>query len=223
MTCEVLALFDLDHTLLTKDSDEEWIAFLLERELIDRAAFEDANRAMVDRYRRGEAGALEFTEFYLSTLRRFTSGELDALHPVYMQERILPAISTAARELVAQHRGLGHCLILTTATSRFLTAPIALELGFEHLIATEPEMMDGRYTGRVLGVPNLREGKVLRLAAWLAERGRQLSDFRESWFYSDSRNDLPLLSLVTHPVAVNADPVLAAHARDNGWPLMAVG
>lgn len=113
-------------------------------------------------------------------------------------------------------------MILTTATSRFLTAPIALELGFEHLIATEPELASGRYTGRVLGTPNLREGKVERLETWLGERQWQLSDFRESWFYSDSQNDLPLLSQVTHPVAVNADPVLAAQAVARGWPQIVI-
>lgn len=223
MNDDVLALFDLDHTLLTQDSDEQWVAFLLERGLLDRAVFEDANRALVERYRRGEAGALEFTEFYLSTLRSFTQGELDALHPVYMRERILPAIAPAARELVARHGARGDLLVLTTATSRFLTAPIARELGFENLIATEPELKDGSYTGRVLGTPNLREGKVTRLLAWLGERQRALSDFRESWFYSDSRNDLPLLSHVTHPVAVNADPVLAAHATKMGWPQITIG
>ena len=223
MTNDTLALFDLDHTLLSQDSDELWVDFLLERGKLDRATFEPANRALVDRYRRGVAGAHEFTEFYLSTLVLFTTGELTDLHRGYMRERILPAISPAARDLLGKHRSLGHLMILTTATSRFLTAPIALELGFEHLIATEPELAQDRYTGRVLGTPNLREGKVLRLSAWLAERDMRLSDFRESWFYSDSQNDLPLLLQVTHPVAVNPDTVLAAHARHKGWPQIAIG
>jgi HAD superfamily hydrolase (TIGR01490 family) len=222
VTPDTLALFDLDHTLLTEDSDEQWVEFLLERGALDRGRFEAANLALADRYRRGEAGALEFTEFYLSTLSAFTVDDLDRLHPDYLRARILPAIPAAARELVARHRARNHLLVLTTATSRFLTAPIARELAFEHLIATEPEIIAGRYTGKVAGVPNLREGKVLRLRAWLAERDLVLGDFRESWFYSDSRNDLPLLSLVTHPVAVNADPVLAAHARERGWPQIVI-
>ncbi len=223
MAHDILALFDLDHTLLPNDSDEQWVEFLLERGKLDRAGFESANRDLGDRYRRGEAGAIEFTEFYLSTLTPFTAGELDELHATYMRERILPSIAPAARNLIAKHRGLGHFMVLTTATSRFLTAPIARELGFENHIATEPEMKEGRYTGRVAGTPNLREGKVERLLAWLAERSMRLSDFRESWFYSDSQNDLPLLSHVTHPVAVNADPVLAAHARQKGWPQIVIG
>jgi HAD superfamily hydrolase (TIGR01490 family) len=223
MTQDILALFDLDHTLLPHDSDEQWVEFLLERGKLDRVAFEAANRDLGERYQRGEAGAIEFTEFYLSTLKPFTKEELDELHHTFMRERILPSIALAARSLIAKHRKLDHFMILTTATSRFLSAPIAGELGFEHHIATEPEVKHGRYTGRVKGVPNMQEGKVERLLGWLAERHMKLSDFRESWFYSDSQNDLPLLSHVTHPVAVNADPVLAAHARYKGWPQIVIG
>jgi HAD superfamily hydrolase (TIGR01490 family) len=223
VTNVILALFDLDRTLVPHDTDEQWIEFLLDSGRLDRGAFEAANRDLVARYDRGEAGGIEFTEFYLSTLKPFTTEELDALHRTFMHERILPSIAPAARILIAKHRGLGHFLILTTATSRFLTAPIARELGFEHHIATEPEVKQGRYTGRVKGVPNMQEGKVERLLGWLAERNLKLSDFRESWFYSDSQNDLPLLSHVTHPVAVNADPVLAAHARHKGWPQIVIG
>ena len=222
MPDDILALFDLDHTLLPHDSDEQWVEFLLEGGMLDRAAFESANLELSERYRRGEASAIEFTEFYLSTLKPFTTAELDELHRTFMRERILPSIAVAARNLIAKHRKLGHFMILTTATSRFLTAPIAKELGFEHHIATEPEFKQGRYTGRVKGVPNMREGKVERLLSWLSERNLKLSDFRETWFYSDSQNDLPLMSHVTHPVAVNADPVLAAHARHRCWPQITI-
>jgi HAD superfamily hydrolase (TIGR01490 family) len=223
MAHDILALFDLDHTLLPNDSDEQWVEFLLSRGKLERATFETASLELGQRYRRGEAGEIEYVEFYLSTLKPFTAAELDELHRMFMRERILPSIPTAARDLVAKHRKLGHFIVLTTATSRFLTGPIALALGFENHIATEPEIKQGRYTGRILGTPNMREGKVERLRVWLAERDMRLSDFRESWFYSDSQNDLPLLSHVTHPVAVNADPVLAAHARQQGWPQIVIG
>lgn len=222
MPQDVLALFDLDHTLLPRDTDEQWVDFLLDLRVLDRATYDAANRELAARYARGEAGALEFTEFYLSTLTARAPAELDVLHARFMQERIIPAISAAARALVARHRDAGDLTVLTTATSRFLTGPIATLLGFEHHIATEPEMRAGRYTGRVAGVPNMREGKVERLLGWLAERNLRLGDFRESWFYSDSQNDLPLFSHVTHPVAVNADPVLAAHARHKGWRQLSI-
>ena len=218
----VLALFDLDHTLLPHDTDEQWVEFLIDRGVLDRATFEAANRDLVARYGRGEAGALEFTEFYLSTIAGRRQTELDTLRTAFIAERVLPVIPAAARALLAQHRADGHLVVLTTATSRFLTEPIARELGVEHLIATEPERKDGRYTGRVAGTPNMRDGKVQRLFDWLSERGQNLSDFDESWFYSDSQNDLPLLSHVTHPVAVNADPALAAHARHRGWRQLTV-
>ena len=149
MPADVLALFDLDHTLLPHDSDELWVRFLLEEEALDRDRFEDSNRDLSERYGRGEAGAREFTEFYLGTLTPFTPSELASWHEAFMRRKILPVIPRAARELIARHRDAGDLVVLTTATSRFLTAPIARELGFEHLIATEPEVVDGRYTGRV--------------------------------------------------------------------------
>ncbi|TMI09241.1 MAG: HAD family hydrolase, partial [Betaproteobacteria bacterium] len=218
MSSDVLALFDLDHTLLTLDSDEAWVEFLIEEGILDRAEFERANHELVARYRAGEATSVEFTHFYLSTLVGRDPDLLATWHATYLERKIRPAISPSARALLDRHRADDHLLIMTTATSRFLTAPIARELGLEHLIATEPEMKDGFYTGKVAGTPNMREGKVTRLEAWLGERGLALAGFRQSWFYSDSVNDLPLLLRVTHPVAVNPDPPLAAVARMKDWP-----
>ena len=222
LPADVLALFDLDNTLLTGDSDEAWVEFLIERGVLDRPSFERANNEIVGRYRRGEVGVLEFTEFYLSTLVDHAVPQLEAWRREYLQDKIIPLIPAAARALVGRHRASGDLTVLTTAASRFLTSPIARELGFEHLIATEPEMRDGRFTGRVAGTPNMREGKIARLEAWLAERSGTLARYRQSWFYSDSRNDIPLLSRVTHPVAVNADATLAALASEKGWPTLRI-
>ena len=218
MSTDVLALFDLDHTLLTLDSDEAWVEFLIEEGILDKTAFERANHELVARYRAGEATSVEFTHFYLSTLVGRDPDLLATWHATYLERKIRPAISASARELIARHRTEGHLLVMTTATGRFIVAPIARELGLENLIATEPEMKDGLYTGKVAGTPNMREGKVTRLETWLGERGLALDHFRESWFYSDSVNDLPLLLRVTHPIAVNPDPPLAAVAREKGWP-----
>ncbi len=223
MAHDTLALFDVDHTLVPHDTDEKWVEFMIDKGHLNRPAFEQASHELTERYSRGEAGAIEFTEFYLSTLTPFAPDDLTRWHETFMRERVLPAIPHAAREIVAKHRKLGHLVILTTATSRWLAAPIARELGFECIIATEPEVKDGRFTRRVVGTPNMREGKVERLLTWLAERNLRLSDFRESWFYSDSQNDLPLLSHVTHPVAVNPDAVLASHARHKGWAQRTIG
>ena len=222
MPAATIALFDLDRTLLTIDADEAWVEFLLNEGALDRARFEPAMRDVADRYRSGEIGIHEFCEFYLSTLPPHEPAQLEAWRARYLAERIVPAISPAARTLLAKHRAAGDLMVLTTAASRFLSAPIAGDLGFEHLIATEAEMAAGRYTGKVEGTPNMREGKVARLETWLAERGTTLAAFAKSWFYSDSRNDIPLLSRVTHPVAVNPDPTLAALARDRRWPVLQI-
>jgi HAD superfamily hydrolase (TIGR01490 family) len=214
---DILALFDLDHTLLPHDSDEQWVAFLIERGALDRGRYEAANHDLIARFNRGEAGAIEFTEFYLSTLVPFNEAELMRWRGEYLDREIRPRIAPAARALVDAHRSKGDLAVVTTAVFRFLAEPIAAEFGIENVIATEAQRVDGRYTGRVAGLPNARDGKYERLVTWLAGRGKTVADFRESWFYADSHNDLPLLSRVTHPVVVNGDPVLAAHGRHLGW------
>ena len=222
MPADVLALFDLDHTLMPHDSDEQWVAFLVEQGALDAVRYDTANRDLIARYNRGEAGSIEFTEFYLSTLTTFDQAELLRWREKYLARKIRPRIRQAARALVERHSAAGDRLLVTTAVFRFLADPIAAEFGIHDVIATEAEQIDGRYTGRVAGTPNLREGKYERLIAWLAGRGENLSDFRECWFYGDSLNDLPLFTHVTNPVVVNADPVLAAHARHMGWPELRV-
>jgi HAD superfamily hydrolase (TIGR01490 family) len=214
---DILALFDLDHTLLPRDSDEQWVAFLIERGALDRDRYDAANHDLTARFNRGEAGAIEFTEFYLSTLAPFDEDKLLQWRSEYIAQEIRPYISPAATALVDAHRSAGDLVVLTTAVFRFLADPIAIEFGIDHVIATEAQQVDGRYTGRITGQANMREGKFERLVSWLAARGRTIADFRESWFYADSLNDLPLLSRVTHPVVVNAGPVLAAHGRHMGW------
>jgi HAD superfamily hydrolase (TIGR01490 family) len=220
---DVLALFDLDHTLVALDSDYAWVEHLIARRALDGENFGRSNRLMAERYRSGEVGMLEFAGFYASTLGAQPLARLEAWRDDYLQTRIVPAIPARGRALVRRHRDAGDLCVLTTATSRFLSEPIARELGFEHVIATELEMRDGRFTGRVAGTPNMRECKIERLEAWLGQRRQHLADFRESWFYSDSQNDLPLLSHVTHPVAVNPDPFLATFAAEKRWPVLQIG
>jgi len=222
MPADVLALFDLDHTLMPLDSDEQWVAFLVEQGALDAVRYDAANRDLIARYNRGEAGSIEFTEFYLSTLTSFDQGELLRWREKYLTRKIRPRIRQSARALIERHSAAGDRLLVTTAVLRFLADAIAAEFGIHDVIATEGEQIDGRFTGRVAGMPNIREGKYERLIAWLASRGERITDFRECWFYGDSLNDLPLFTQVTHPVVVNADPVLAAHARHMGWPELRV-
>jgi HAD superfamily hydrolase (TIGR01490 family) len=209
-----LALFDLDNTLLSGDTDVEWLDFLIEAGRLD-APLRGENLEMDRRYRSGEAGALEYVRFYLRFYARFTIAELIEHRDVFLRKRIEPRILPAARRLLQSHRQ--DLVAIITATNRFLTEPIAGLLGVEHLIATEPQIADGRFTGDIVGPPCMREGKVDRLEGWLGSRRVSLSSFDESWFYSDSVNDLPLLERVTHPVAVDPDAILKRTAHERGW------
>lgn len=215
-----LALFDLDNTLLAGDSDFEWAQFLIDRGVLDRATYEARNQAFYDQYKAGTLDIREFLVFQLKPLSQHPRPVLDAWHGEYMRERILPMIRDSARALVDKHRG--EVRVIITATNSFVTAPIARAFGIEHLIATEPEVRDGVFTGGVSGTPCFREGKVERLEAWLAERGESLKNVEKSTFYSDSHNDLPLLDQVGHPVAVDPDAALRAHAGARGWPVISL-
>lgn len=212
-----LALFDLDNTLLAGDSDFEWAQFLIGKGVVDREVQEAKNIEFYEQYKAGTLDIHAFLAFQLRPLTRHPRAELDAWHREYMQRHILPIISDAARELVARHLAAGDLCALVTATNSFVTGPIAREFGIPHLIATVPEWEEDRFTGRPRGTPAFREGKILRVEAWLEALGLWWGSFEKSWFYSDSLNDLPLLSTVSHPVAVDADATLAAHAAEMGW------
>ncbi|MGE5624702.1 MAG: HAD family hydrolase [Bacillota bacterium] len=214
-----LALFDLDHTLLDGDSDALWGRFLANEGVVDAEEYRREGARYMAEYRAGRLDIHEFLEFGLRPLKDHPRERLEAWRERFHAELVRPRIAAGARELLTRHRDEGHRLAIITATNRFITAPIADELGVSHLIATEPEEIDGRYTGRVLGPPCFREGKILRLQAWLET---QDAPPEETWFYSDSHNDLPLLSRVDHPVAVNPDETLAAIAADRGWPTLAL-
>jgi HAD superfamily hydrolase (TIGR01490 family) len=215
-----LVLFDLDNTLLSGDSDFEWAQFLIEQGVLDREVYEARNQQFYDQYKAGTLDIHEFLDFQLKPLSRHPRGRLDAWHRDFMARRIRPLVRGKALDLVEAHRGDLRAVI--TATNSFVTAPIVREFGIDNLIATEPEERDGGFTGGVSGVPCFREGKVTRLEAWLAGRGASLASFAESWFYSDSLNDLPLLERVTHPVAVDPDPTLREHAGRRGWRIISL-
>jgi HAD superfamily hydrolase (TIGR01490 family) len=216
-----LALFDLDNTLLAGDSDFEWAQFLIDRGVLDREVYAARNQTFYDQYKAGTLNIREFLDFQLKPLSRHPRTVLDAWHAEYMKERILPMIRDSARALVDRHRD--EVRVIITATNSFVTGPIACAFGIEHLIATEPEVRDGAFTGGVSGTPCFREGKVERLETWLATRGENLKSVKKSTFYSDSHNDLPLLEQVGHPVAVDPDAALRAHAGARGWPVISLG
>ncbi|MDP3841433.1 MAG: HAD family hydrolase [Oxalobacteraceae bacterium] len=216
-----LALFDLDHTLIPIDSDYEWGQFLARIGAVDRAAFERRNAAFFAQYQAGTLDPVEYLEFALGTLAQFPRRQLDDWHAQFMAEVIAPAITPAALDLLKRHQDADDLVAIITATNRFVTAPIATALGVRHLIAAEPETLaDGSITGKLIGIPTSGAGKVRHTHDWLAGMGKSLDSFDQSHFYSDSQNDIPLLSVVTHPVATNPNALLEAHAKALGWPIL---
>ena len=214
-----LAIFDLDNTLIGGDSDYLWGQFLAERGLVDGERHEQENQRFYDEYRAGTLDIHAFLAFMLKPLAEHPLADLLAWRAQFIEEKIDPILLPKATALLDRHRTAGDTLLIITATNRFITAPIAERLAVAHLLATEAEFSDGRYTGRSVGIPCFRQGKVARLSEWLVETGHDLTG---SWFYSDSHNDLPLLHQVAHPVAVDPDEALASHAAERGWPMISL-
>ena len=217
-----LALFDLDNTLLSGDSDFEWAQFLISKGVLDREVHEAKNQAFYDDYKAGTLDIHAFLKFQLAPLARHARTELDAWHREFMATRIRPIIEDSARRLVQQHRDAGDLCAMVTATNSFVTGPICREFGIPHLIATVPAQEEGHFTGAPRGMPAFKDGKIVRMNLWLEEMGLWWGAFERSTFYSDSHNDLPLLERVTHPVAVDPDDTLRAHASRNGWPILSL-
>ena len=212
-----LALFDLDNTLLGGDSDHAWGDYLCRRGILDAATYKTRNDEFYQDYLAGTLNMTDYLNFTLEILGNTDMAQLEQWHREFMRDCIEPMMLPKALELIAKHREAGDKLVVITATNRFVTEPIVAQLGIDTLLATECEMADGRYTGRTTGVPCFREGKVTRLNQWLEDNAFSLED---SYFYSDSMNDLPLLEQVANPVAVDPDDKLRAEAERRGWPVI---
>lgn len=217
-----LALFDLDNTLLSGDSDYEWTQHLISKGVLDRDGFEKRNTEFFEQYKSGTLNIHEFLDFQLAPLAENTQANLQAWHDEFMADRVRPLIGDKARDLVKHHLDNGDLCAMVTATNSFVTGPICQELRIPHLIATIPAQKNGRFTGKPRGMPAFREGKVTRVEDWLESMGLGWRSFERSWFYSDSLNDLPLLSLVSNPVAVDPDSTLRTYAESAGWPILSL-
>jgi HAD superfamily hydrolase (TIGR01490 family) len=216
-----LALFDLDHTLLPIDSDHEWGEFLVRQGVVDAADYQRRNDAFFAQYNAGNLDPVEYLEFTLGTLAGFAPATLRDLQGQYLKDVIAPLIHPSALALLQQHRDAGDLVAIVTATNAWLTAPIARLLGVEHLLAARP-VLDalGHPTGKLDGLPSHGPNKIVHLHAWLAGLGQPFEGFERTYFYSDSHNDIPLLSVVSHPVATNPSAALRQHATALGWPLL---
>jgi HAD superfamily hydrolase (TIGR01490 family) len=214
-----LAIFDLDNTLIADDSDYLWGQFLVDQGIVNKDQYEQANAKFYDDYKQGTLDIIEFLNFSLQPLADNDPEQLYQWRAQFIEESIKPLLLKPAQELIAKHRARGDTLLVITATNRFVTEPIVKLYGIENLLATTPEFIDGRYTGGFNGTPCFREGKVALLEEWLKSSSETMQN---SWFYSDSHNDLPLLKLVDHPVAVDPDEQLNQFAKEANWPVISL-
>lgn len=214
-----LAIFDLDNTLIADDSDYLWGQFLVDQGIVDKNLYESANAKFYDDYKQGTLDIVEFLRFSLQPLADNDPVQLYQWRAQFIEEAIKPLMLKSAQQLIDKHKNRGDTLLVITATNRFVTEPIVQLYGIENLLATTPEFIDGRYTGGYNGIPCFREGKVKLLEAWLENSAETMQD---SWFYSDSHNDLPLLKLVDNPVAVDPDEKLSEFANAASWPIISL-
>jgi len=217
-----LAIFDLDNTLLNGDSDYNWSLFLIKKGILDQSIYEQKNEEFFKDYQTGSLDIDAYAEFQFKPLRENERLFLNDLRDEYVATVIRPMITKKAKDLVNEHRSQGDQLLIITATNSFITKPIAALFGIEELIGTDLEEINNQFTGKIKGVASFQEGKVTRLNEWLDEKHLTLAQFDKTFFYSDSKNDLPLLRIVSHPVAVNPDATLNTEAKKNNWPIMSL-
>ncbi len=216
-----LAIFDLDHTLITTDSDNAFPKFLIEKGLVDADYANAKNEQFYQDYQAGCLNVADFVRFEIEPIIPFSADELTKLHQEFMQKYIVPHITPMATMLVDSHRAAGDTLLVISSTNEFIITPICQRFGINNVIGTRLEVgADGHFTGNIIGTPSLREGKITRLHEWLDARGETLQNYGKTYFYSDSKNDLPLLEYVDEPVAVNPDEVLLATAQERGWAIL---
>ena len=214
-----LAIFDLDNTLIAGDSDHSWGEFLVSEQRVDAQQFKKTNDQFYADYVAGSLDIFAYLEFSLQPLTKMSISALAHLHEEFMRQIISPMHLPKAQALLQKHRDAGDRLLIITSTNRFIVEPICHSLGVSELLATDAEIVDGRYTGKVAGTPTYKEGKVIRLNAWLQEHNETLEG---SWFYSDSINDLPLLLEVEHPVAVDPCRALRETAETKEWDIISL-
>ena len=217
-----LAIFDLDNTLLNGDSDYNWSLFLIKKGILDQSIYEQKNEEFFKDYQTGSLDIDAYAEFQFKPLRENERLFLNDLRDEYVATIIRPMITEKAKDLVNEHRSQGDQLLIITATNSFITKPIAALFGIEELIGTDLEEINNQFTGKIKGVASFQEGKVTRLNEWLDDKHLTFAQFDKTFFYSDSKNDLPLLKIVSHPVAVNPDATLNAEAKKNNWPIMSL-
>ena len=213
-----LAIFDLDNTILNGDSDYSWINFLIEKRLVDKDEYERKNKYFYNQYYQGKLNYDEWAEFALTTIKGKKPEEIEDILSKFLNEIIEPMINIYALKLLHDHTHNNDIMLLASATNSVIVEPIAKRLGFKNIVSTEVEIIDEIYTGKVLGIPALSEGKLIKVKEWMLQNS--IESFDNTSFYSDSINDLPLLAVVSKPVAVNPDDMLREECRKRSWEII---
>ena len=216
-----LVIFDLDNTLIAGDSDHAWGEFLISKELVDPIVYAQKNDHFYLQYQQQTLDIHEYQAFVLAPLIKLDHQTKQALHDEFMQTVVADLRLEKSDKLIKKHTDAGDKLIIITATNSFISAPIGKWLGIDIVIATDPEIVDGKFTGKLSGTPCFQAGKITRLNEWLAGQNQEQNTI-EITFYSDSINDLPLLEHVDHPVAVDPDDSLRTHAIAKNWPILSL-
>ena len=214
-----LAIFDLDNTLIAGDSDHSWGEFLVDQNIVDPQLYKKMNDKFYADYESGCLDIFAYLEFSVEPLTKFSLQELDKLHQQFMRDIIEPMKLDQAETLINHHRQAGDRVLVITSTNRFIVEPICKSLGINEIIATDLQIIDGKYTGKVDGTPTFKEGKVERFNQWLKE---QNTNNEGSYFYSDSINDMPMLLEVAYPIAVDPDPALRKEAESRHWEIISL-
>jgi len=219
-----LAIFDLDNTLLAGDSDYEWGNFLAAKGIVNPEQHRRDNDRFYEQYQQNKLDIYEYQRFVLTPLMNLDSQQLNELHNEFMTSHINPLLQTKANALIQQHQAQGDTLLVITATNHFIASPIVNLLGIPHLLATTPEVIDGHFTGNIIGDPCFQDGKIRRLERWLQEQKATspAHSYDSTTFYSDSMNDAPLLKYVDKAIAVDPDEALAKLANSRSWPIISL-
>jgi len=209
-----LAIFDLDHTLINEDSDYLWGKYLVDNHIVEPDYYKKKNEQFYEDYQTGTLDIEKYLDFSLRPLTEHTMDQLHDWRQHFVKSVIEPIIAKKTPQLIQKHKDLGHTLIIVSATNRFVTEPIAQLLGIPNLLSTEPEVIDNQYTGKYIGIPTFKEGKIKALNEWMKNNNHNLDG---SYFYSDSINDLPLLEITANPIVVSPDERLKAISLKNNW------
>jgi len=210
-----IVFFDMDHTLMNNDMDVSWKSFLIEEGLAQPSERDEAGE-FYRQYLEARLDVESFLRFQLRQFRQKRPEEMQTLVERHFERYGRPKIYPEAQREVRRYQGKGIPTVMLTSTSEAIAGPVARWFRFEALLATRLVVCDGRYTGEIIPPYCYGEGKIHHALPTCQDRGLRLE---EAGYYGDSDSDIPLLSAVGFPVAVNPKKNLERLAAERGWPV----